>query len=527
MILNLKILKNHKILSKGREQAAELLASVSKIFDIPQPSYSYVEKKDISVPAPPTQVIPVPAPSSGKKNKNTKKAKVVDDSKNKFFVCEVSARIPTPIYELKLLREKKQHQKNLLKIITSSTPKQNQEQTINGQTNHVSNNTNGIHELLPINGSTLENTTNKSTMIQTKIGEHVPVPITFSEPTKAKKGDLYHIYGAGESDTKNSARNLAALEVIYQVEQMLNIPRGGLPDHLQMNSEKLQQLADTHHSIPYNEAIPGITWQNIPIDSSFAAFHPKIAPRHFVPATRAGNIDFMTQIMINEYAVISAKAITLASSQRLPTLDVHSNTMAEGSIQRFANVQASGGPLEGVVGPLPGGELNIGLDRIDATVVALIYMYNKMTHEPTQVGMKRIVKERYLSMVKEIIKERDTSYGMAKLFVSLPRHQFPDLNRLIDTIPIYTLPGSYSNMIRRRQPQRRYLRHHGNQNSYTNKNVTVDRERQQRIETFRQHQKSQPLPVDSVEKDIPYDVSVTIVRGGTGSGKVRISFLHV
>ena len=47
MILNLKILKYHKILSKGREQAAELLASVSKIFDIPQPSYSYVEKKDI------------------------------------------------------------------------------------------------------------------------------------------------------------------------------------------------------------------------------------------------------------------------------------------------------------------------------------------------------------------------------------------------------------------------------------------------------------------------------------------------
>jgi hypothetical protein len=29
-----------------------------------------------------------------------------------------------------------------------------------------------------------------------------------------------------------------------------------------------------------------------------------------------------------------------------------------------------------------------------------------------------------------------------------------------------------------------------------------------------------PLPVDSVESEIPFDASITIVRGGTGSGKV-------
>ena len=43
-----------------------------------------------------------------------------------------------------------------------------------------------------------------------------------------------------------------------------------------------------------------------------------------------------------------------------------------------------------------------------------------------------------------------------------------------------------------------------------------------RLSSFRAHQKKLKLPVDAVESKIPHDAAVTIVRGGTGSGKVRI-----
>ena len=254
MILNVNILRNHKVLSKGREQAAELLESVLKVFDIPQPSYSYKEKKDTAL----TEAISVLSASSNKKQ--AKNIKTVYDTKNKFYLCEVSARIPTPLYQIKLLREQRQKQKLLLK--------QNHNNGVNGKANSSSGTNNGIQQLSPINGSAIGNTSSKSTMIQTKVGQHVTVPITFPTPTKSKKGELYNIYGAGESDTRNSARNLAALEVIYQMEQILNVPRGELPNHIQKNAEQLLQLTEAHHTIPYDEAIPGITWHNIPTDRS-------------------------------------------------------------------------------------------------------------------------------------------------------------------------------------------------------------------------------------------------------------------
>lgn len=518
MILNANILRNSKVLSKGREQAADLLATVAKTFGFQQPNYTYKERQDFGVVAP-NKELPEPS-SSTTKGKRTKKTMGVDNTvPKKLYICEVSAPIPTPIYELKLIRERGQERKKLLNGQTTSSSSPIQQHMINGKTNESNSiRINGIQHLLPTNGST----SNKSTLMQTKVGEYVEVPITFLEPKMSKKG--VNIFGAGECDTRNAARNLAALEVIYQMEQILNIPRGELQNHMEKNEEKLLQITESHHNIPYDEEIPGITWQNIPTDLSFAAFQSKPPPRNFFqPATRVGNIDFMPQITSNEHALIAAKAITLASQERLPTVDIHSNTMKEGSIQRFANVQPCGGPLEGVVGTLPGGELNIGLDSIDATVVAFIHLFNKMTHGPTQKNMKTDVKERYLSMAKAIFREKDTSYGMAKLYVSLPKHQFQDLRQLIDTIPIYTLPKSHTNVFRRRPPQRRLLRHHSN-SRYSNSsyNNAIDRERQARIETFRQHQTSHPLPVDSVEKDIPHDVSVTIVRGGTGSGKVRI-----
>ena len=42
---------------------------------------------------------------------------------------------------------------------------------------------------------------------------------------------------------------------------------------------------------------------------------------------------------------------------------------------------------------------------------------------------------------------------------------------------------------------------------------------QRRIEVFRAHQKETPLPIDAVEERIPHDADVTVLCGGTGSGK--------
>ena len=477
MILNVNILKSNKLLDKGRGQAVELLADLSKRFNLPLPRYAYKEKP-----------LPVTA-------KSTKKGKGGDNNNSKkFFVCEASAPIPSPIYQQKLVREKRQQKQGL----------QSQHHAVNDRTRHDANSNSGEHATpqgRPLN-------------LKSKTGEQFIVPLTFPIPTHSEKNGGYtNIFGAGECDSRNAARNLAALEVVYQMEQIFNVPRGELPSHLRNNSDKLIDITELYHDIPYHEEIPGITWHNIPIDSSFAAFHEP--PPQFQPATRKGNIDFLTQIMTNEHARLAAKSITLASSERLPIVNVHSNVMKYGSIQRFANVQPVGGPLEGVVGTLPGGEMNIGLDSIDAVVASLTHLYDKMTHEPTQKGMKKDVKYRYRAMVAAILKETDTSYGMAKLFVHLPKHQFQDLSQLIESIPVYSLPQSHSNTFRRKPPQRRLL-----QNS-SSRDGKINSEHQERIATFRRHQQLHPLPVDSIEGDIPHDVSVTIVRGGTGSGKVR------
>jgi hypothetical protein len=116
----------------------------------------------------------------------------------------------------------------------------------------------------------------------------------------------------------------------------------------------------------------------------------------------------------------------------------------------------------------------------------------------------------------------DTSYGMAKLFVTLPTHQFQDLQLLINQIPVYTLPKKIfiDSNNNRRNRRRRLLQ---NQSLITpiQKRQSIQ-QLNPRIQTFREHQKLHPLPVDSIEEEIPHNVSVTIVRGGTGSGKVNI-----
>jgi hypothetical protein len=521
MILNVNMIRNNKILSKGRDHATDLLMKFTKTLGLPFPNYAYKVHEEKNVVTVNTNT-----------KTNLKKTTKTPTSSSPItpivvgkqsFICQVSTTIPTPLYQQKLIRDQKRQQRLSLKEQQQQQQQQQQSDSttniINGHGINGSNKSNQKKKGVNGNSSNGTNTTSAISLDQI-----LPKPTI--QPSMTKKGETL-LYGSGESDVRTTARNLAALEVIYQIENILNVERGQLNDHLLYNADQIRQITESHHLIPYDESIPGMSWQNIPTDTSFIAGFKQMKQSQFVPATRVGNIDFFPQIRKNNHAMIAAKAITLSSQKRAPTVDVHSNTMVTGGIQRFANVQASGGPLEGVIGTLPGGEMNIGLDSIDAQVIAMIHLYNKMTHEPTQKDMKLRVKERYQHMAQLISNIKDTSYGMAKLFVSLPPHQFPDLQKVLDQIPIYTLPKRFIDPTNRfhnnrNHRRRRVLMHPTSKSSLSrHQQQEMAHQKNTRIQTFRGYQKLHPLPVDSIEKDIPHDVSVTIVRGGTGSGKVR------
>lgn len=333
--------------------------------------------------------------------------------------------------------------------------------------------------------------------------------IDFAPATITEKGETF-LNGIGESHLQNHSKALAALDIVHQVERLFNVPRGSLKNYLEKHQKKIRTMANEYHMMPYHLPIPGIEWENIPHDTSFVGDSDKCA-------TREGNINFFPDVRRNPHAMIAAKSLILASQLRSPTVEVHTQAMKtmSGSVKRYANIHGfGGGPLHGVSGTVPGTELNLNLDYLQAQVVALIHLYNTMTHETTHKKMKKDIKQKYDKMIAAVTKQQDSSYGMAKLYVSLPKHLLEGLESTLSTIPEYQLPQVGSDRTNRPPPRRRDV---------VRRTSTKQQEKllHSRVEALRLHQKVYPLPVDSVEREIPYDASITIVRGGTGSGKVR------
>jgi hypothetical protein len=105
---------------------------------------------------------------------------------------------------------------------------------------------------------------------------------------------------------------------------------------------------------------------------------------------------------------------------------------------------------------------------------------------------------------------------MAKIFATLPDHQVEELAELLDKVKPYQL--EHSNTEKKSPPS-----------SKVGKVGTIKdgaAQLESRLASFRSHQRTTPLPVDSVENLIPHDAAVTIVRGGTGSGKVSCLLVY-
>lgn len=291
----------------------------------------------------------------------------------------------------------------------------------------------------------------------------------------------YNISGAGRCAKKTNSKSLAALEAVMYLEEALDLKNGGLMERLEKIEEELKKKKAQLEATPIEKAIPGVSWANLPMDMSFT---------DTAPASRNGTIEFHPEIMQNSQALTAAKAIILTATNFLPRLSLHMNNTDEG-MQQFANIK-TGGRLADVTGNRPAESLNI--EKRHAEVIALQRLY---------AGQ--------IKKSKPFYENDDSSFGMAKMFVKLPKHHFAELSELLTLVkenPVY-LP---------KEPSKYTSSRHSRRLTQYRDDASIVKSR---LATFRSHQRKTVLPVDSVEKKIPYDATVTIVRGGTGSGKVR------
>jgi HrpA-like RNA helicase len=331
-----------------------------------------------------------------------------------------------------------------------------------------------------------------------------------------------HITGAGRASQKAYARTLAALEVVHQIEEDMSVSREGLQKLIDDIIEKEAAKKALFEEHPITEQLPGVSWENVPIDAAFQETNP---------AGRKGRIEFFPDLMQNPRALVAAKLLTITEREGLPAIAIHANQTDSGVLQRWANI-GSNGRVKGCNGPQ--GELSMGASNRDAEIIGLqsILYSNPLPHDdvissPASVKPKKKRKggkkkkggtphhpihDPGLPRLVELCERYDKSFGMAKLFVNLPKHHFADLKVLVKNIAARFIERDTPNLTINRQ--RSYARSGGDRALGNNADSL-----KARLAKFRSHQKKNPLPVDSVESKIPHEATVTIVRGGTGSGK--------
>jgi hypothetical protein len=320
--------------------------------------------------------------------------------------------------------------------------------------------------------------------------------VRFRVPSFFKTDFVRHsVIGSGRCSTKASAKSLAALEVIFRLENDLDEKEGYLAAKLEEFLEQQNRKQAEMEAIPVTQEIPGVSWSAIPIDPCFG---------ETLPAGRMGRIEFFPALVLsNPEAFMAAKAITLTARERLPAIAVHRNNTSEAN-QCYANIRAIG-RIEGVVGALR--EQMYG---IESSEQATLWAFERLAANLRA----RAKKDRAINAVVNACERKDSSFGMAKLFVSLPKHQFDDLKLLLEKAQDSCSRAAPSLLISKRRGSRRA---ESWQTTDIHDEESVFR---RRLVSFRDHQKKKPLPIDSIESSIPHDALVTIVRGGTGSGKV-------
>ena len=309
------------------------------------------------------------------------------------------------------------------------------------------------------------------------------------------------VVGSGRCTKKASAKTLAALEVILRLEEEMEVQNGYLAKRLEEYVQAAKERVKIIESTPVTQEISGVSFNNIPFDMTF---------RENNPAGRTGTIDFEPPVRADRDATMGAKAITLSSQNGLPTVMTHVNNIMNGLEHRYTNIKAEG-RIAGSIGPAPDGS-SYDMQPLEATIQAL---------QRIAMNLKRRIKssDSFAAFINAV-SQHDSSFGMAKLFVSLPSHQFNDLNLLLARAKPYTRHTTTAID----QPESGSVHHHHHNRSTEGKLRNDELERQttleQRISIFRKHQEHTSLPVDKVESTIyENQVSVTILRGGTGSGK--------
>ena len=114
-------------------------------------------------------------------------------------------------------------------------------------------------------------------------------------------------------------------------------------------------------------------------------------------------------------------------------------------------------------------------------------------------------------------KSSSSSFGMAKLFVTSPKHHFNQLKTTVERVESSLLLAKQQ-QLSDDKPHRKRQRP-GNPLSTEGERDRFEVERIARLKHFRTSQSANPLPIDQIESEIPWDAPVTILKGGTGSGK--------
>jgi Helicase associated domain (HA2) len=247
---------------------------------------------------------------------------------------------------------------------------------------------------------------------------------TYPPPSLTEKRKAY-IHGIGHCTSRRRAQYMAAHEALLQIEQMLCIPQDEMLTYLQDRRQSFALMTNEYHFIPYDRAIPGITWRNIPNETSFVRNYYMPADRnYYIPADQSGNINFTPDVLHDEEALLAAKALTLASPTQAPTVKVHFNRMNDGTVHSFAKIQD-------VSGTIPLGAADDGLNVDEVQVVMWKHVYNTMPISNTsgKVGKPN------LKMIQVLSSEKLRSYGLAKLYVSLPLSRFEYFDTLVRSTP--------------------------------------------------------------------------------------------
>lgn len=350
------------------------------------------------------------------------------------------------------------------------------------------------------------------------------VPRFLLDATSSDKKDGVTLFtnsvtGSGRCTKKVSAKSLAALEVVLRLEEEMEVPNGYLLQQLEDYIKNQQEKKAAIEAIPVSQEIPGVSFDNVPFDMTFKENNP---------AGRMGTIDFIPDVLADRDATMAAKAIILTSQNGLPTCETHVNNVMDGSPHRYTNIKAEG-RISGMVGPAPDGS-SYDMEETEATIQAL---------QRIAVNLKRRIRssESFHAFMNAVSNPK-SSFGMAKLFVSLPGHQFNDLNLLLAKAKPYTpirkrpaTSGTDESVLNGNGDDAKTSKDRNTNDSNNNGNTARSQkspnrelERQnilgKRIATFRSHQQHTSLPVDAVESSIYQNqASVTILRGGTGSGK--------